>query len=165
MSFSQPSGAVILLVLFLQISFHSALHLWLSFPRLFLPFWFYISGYTCLLNDWKKLLHLFFQNKSNKLTVILKLRPEQRQRSHFEIFIFFSLIFFFFFLHRAWLELVLFFLTLNIYMEIYIKMFSKYFLLLAGLFLLDHGHSSHLIPLKTKMCCPFYHPDPTINLT
>lgn len=48
-------------------------------------------------------------------------------------------------------------------MEIYIKMFSKYFLLLAGLFLLDHGHSSHLIPLKTKMCCPFYHP--AINLT
>lgn len=68
--------------------------------------------------------------------------------------------FFFLFLHRAWLELVLFFLTLNIYMEIYIKMFSKYFLLLAGLFLLDHGHSSHLIPLKTNMCCPFYHPEP-----
>lgn len=35
-------------------------------------------------------------------------------------------------------------------MKIYIKMFSKYFLLLAGLFLLDHGHSSHLIPLKIK---------------
>lgn len=29
-------------------------------------------------------------------------------------------------------------------------MFSKYFLLLAGLFLLDHGHSSHLIPLKIQ---------------
>lgn len=75
-------------------------------------------------------------------------------------FHFFFFNFFFLFLHRAWLELVLFFLTLNIYMEIYIKMFSKYFLLLAGLFLLDHGHSSHLIPLKTKMCCPFYHPEP-----
>lgn len=37
-------------------------------------------------------------------------------------------------------------------------MFSKYFLLLAGLFLQDHGHSSHLIPLKTKMCCSPHHP-------
>lgn len=43
-------------------------------------------------------------------------------------------------------------------------MFSKYFLLLAGLFLLDHGHSSHLIPLKTKMCCPFYHSEPSDEL-
>ena len=45
-----------------------------------------------------------------------------------------AFVFSYLFLHRAWLELVLFFLTLNIYMKIYIKMFSKYFLLLAGLF-------------------------------
>lgn len=37
-------------------------------------------------------------------------------------------------------------------MKIYIKMFSKYFLLLAGLFLLDHGRSSHLILLGKKKC-------------
>lgn len=50
-------------------------------------------------------------------------------------------------------------------MKIYIKMFSKYFLLLAGLFLLDHGHSSHLIPLKIKMyCLPTTHSQAT-NLT
>lgn len=36
-------------------------------------------------------------------------------------------------------------------------MFSKYFLLLAGLFLLDHGHSFHLSPEHTVRCpssCP-----------
>ena len=156
MSFSQPpSGTVTLLILFLKIPF-----LLCPFTSDF-PFpvclcrSFFISGYTCLRSDWKKLLHLLFQNKSNKLTVILKLRLEQ-QRSHFKFFFFFFS--FFLFLHRAWLELVLFFLTLNIYMKIYIKMFSKYFLLLAGLFLLDHGPSSHLIPLRIKVCCPPHHP-------
>lgn len=94
-----------------------------------------------------------FQNKSNKLTVILKLRTADRGLTLKPP----ALFFLFLFLHRAWLELVLFFLTLNIYMKIYIKMFSKYFLLLAGLFLLDHGHSSHLIPLKIKMYCPPHH--------
>lgn len=39
-------------------------------------------------------------------------------------------------------------------MKIYIKMFSKYFLLLAGLFLLDHGRSSHLLPSKIKNVFP-----------
>lgn len=39
-------------------------------------------------------------------------------------------------------------------MKIYIKMFSKYFLLLAGLFLLDHGRSSHLIPLQMNNALP-----------
>lgn len=42
-------------------------------------------------------------------------------------------------------------------MKIYIKMFSKYFLLLAGLFLLDHGRSSHLIPSKIKTYYPPHH--------
>jgi hypothetical protein len=160
MSFSQPpSGTVILLILFLQSPFPLCPFTSdLPFPVCSCHSVF-ISGYTCLLSDRKKLLHLFFQNKNNKLTVILKLRPEQ-QWSHFKnfFFFFFQLYFFFFFLHRAWLELVLFFLTLNIYMKIYIKMFSKYFLLLAGLFLVDHGHSSHLIPLRIKMCFPCYHP-------
>lgn len=50
-------------------------------------------------------------------------------------------------------------------MKIYIKMFSKYFLLLAGLFLLGHGHSSHLIPPKTKMYCPPHHYSQATNLT
>lgn len=68
------------------------------------------------------------------MTVILKTETKATDRG--------LTFFFFFFLLRAWLELVLFFLTLNIYMKIYIKMFFKYFLLLAGLFLLDHGHSS-----------------------
>lgn len=44
-------------------------------------------------------------------------------------------------------------------------MFSKYFLLLAGLFLLDHGHSSHLIPPKIKMYCPPHHHSQATNLT
>lgn len=95
----------------------------------------------------------------------LKLRPEQQTEVSLSIFPPFFLLTFFLFLHRAWLELVLFFLTLNIYMEIYIKMFSKYFLLLAGLFLLDHGHSSHLIPLKTKCVALSTAQSQMINLT
>ena len=81
--FTAPSGTVTLLVSFLKISF------WLcpftsDFPFLVCPCHsVFISGYICLLNEtstrnfWKKLLHLF-QNKSNKLTVILQLRLEQQ---------------------------------------------------------------------------------------